>query len=291
MTPVAPAISTFMVLSLCWWVVLVHRGRGGHVETAARRVRRWRLLLRMPAGGVGEAPVGHALAVAADVVGAAGRGSARRAGRDRRRPCATSRRTPRWVRRYRYLDRRGDPASARRRDRRCVRTARVSLLGDDRRVQGALAGYRGVLVHRTSRRVDERHGRLDVHRGPDPERGIHQDPRRLDPQPVVLVPRIGMGDLVERQDARGQVDDGVDAAASPSSQRPGSNRSSWSLVGATARWPAAAAIGRNARPRTPCPAGDEQAHRLHWGAVQSDGPSSLGRHPWALPLVDVMVRS
>ena len=87
------------------------------------------------------------------------------------------------------------------------------LLSDERRAKDRqdLADWR-VLGDRPVRRVDEGDGGLDVDRSPGRNRRIDEDPRRVRTQPIVLSPRLGIRDLVERADPGRQVQDAIHAA-------------------------------------------------------------------------------
>jgi DNA-binding CsgD family transcriptional regulator len=95
---------------------------------------------------------------------------------------------------------------------RAGETFRLLLCGQRGVQERRDVAERGVFGDRAVRRVHERHRGLDVDGRAALDRGVDEDPRRLGAKPVVLAPRLRIGEQLDRADARREVQDAVDVA-------------------------------------------------------------------------------
>jgi hypothetical protein len=135
---------------------------------------------------------------------------------------------------------------------RSVRTGR-SHAPPSARIVGSPRLLRSVCLRRRNpRRIDEGDSRLHVYGDAGSKRGVHQDPRGVCAEAIVIAPGLRVSELLKGFNPRRQVQHrSMSRMASVTAT--GSNRSSSSLVGVCSWCPAVCASGRSAWPRTPVP--------------------------------------
>ncbi len=138
-----------------------------------------------------------------------------------------------------------------------------------------------LLVGRPVGGVDERHRGLDVGLDTALERRVDEDSRRFGPQPVVLLPRPGLVEQIERPDLGREMEYRVDVAHRLLDGT-GVEQIEFAVRGREPLVPGRFGPRQERATEDPGPSGDQQAHRARPHVIARDDISGLVDHDSSL---------